>query len=159
MSIVTKQTIMVPMRDGIKLATDVYRPSEEGPWPVLFTRLMYDKNNAWFLNLNLDIVRALQAGYAVVVQDVRGRYASEGEFPPTFQQEANDGAGAIAWIAEQTWCSGNVGMFGGSHLGIPQGLAAEKQPGALQALAPLNPPPIPSNYFAATATVAAGRAC
>src|SRR6266849_2519746 len=158
MSTVTKQTIMVPMRDGIKLATDVYRPAEEGPWPVLFTRLMYDKNNAWFLNLNLDIARALQAGYAVVVQDVRGRYASEGEFPPPFQQEACDGADAIAWIAEQTWCSGNVGMFGGSHLGITQWLAAVEQPEALQALAPMITPALPADYFATGVPVAAGGA-
>lgn len=158
MSVVTKKTSMVPMLDGIKLATDVYRPAEEGQWPVLLTRLMYDKNNTWFLNLNLDIARALQAGYAVVVQDVRGRYASEGDFPTTFQQEARDGANTIAWIAGQSWCSGKVGMFGGSHLGITQWLAAVGQPEALQALAPMITPALPANYFGAGVPVASGGA-
>jgi uncharacterized protein len=158
MRMVTEKTIMVPMRDGIKLATDVHRPAEQGPWPVLLTRLMYDKNNAWFLNLNLDIARAVQAGYVVVVQDSRGRYASEGAFPPTFQQEVNDGVDTIAWIAEQSWCSGNVGMFGGSHLGITQWLAAGGQPEALQALAPMITPAIPANYFGAGTPGAAGGA-
>ncbi len=156
MSVVTKITIMVPMRDEIKLATDVYRPAEEGQWPILLTRLMYDKNNAWFLNLNLDITRALQAGYAVVVQDVRGRYASEGEFPPTFHQEASDGADTIAWIAEQSWCNGKVGMFGGSHLGMTQWLAAGEQPEALQALAPMISPAIAANYLGAGFPVQGG---
>lgn len=158
MNIVAEKNIMLPMHDGVKLATDVYHPAEEGQWPVLLTRLMYDKSNEWFLGLNLDIARALQADYAVVVQDVRGRYASEGEFPSTFQQEASDGADTIAWIAGQSWCGGNVGMFGGSHLGITQWLAAEEQPEALQALAPMITPAIPANYFAAGVPVASGGA-
>jgi putative CocE/NonD family hydrolase len=158
MSMVREKMIMVPMRDGIKLATDVYRPAEKGPWPVLLTRLMYDKNNAWFLNLNLDLARAVHADYAVVVQDVRGRYASEGEFPATFQQEVNDGADTITWIAGQSWCSGKVGMFGGSHLGITQWLAAGGQPEALQALAPMITPAIPANYFGAGVPRTAGGA-
>jgi uncharacterized protein len=158
MNTMTEKTIMVPMRDGIKLATDVYHPAEQGSWPVLLTRLMYDKNNAWFLNLNLDIARAVQAGYAVVVQDSRGRYASEGTFPPTFQQEVNDGVDTIAWIAGQSWCSGTVGMFGGSHLGITQWLAAGGQPEALQALAPMITPAIPANYFGAGTPTTAGGA-
>jgi uncharacterized protein len=156
MTMVTEKTIMVPMRDGIKLATDVYRPAEEGPWPVLLARLMYDKNNTWFLKLNLDVTRAVQAGYAVVVQDIRGRYASEGTFPPSFQQEACDGADTIAWIAGQSWCSGKAGMFGGSHLGMTQWLAAGERPAALQALAPMITPAIATHYLGAGFPVQGG---
>lgn len=156
MNIVAEKNIRLPMRDGVKLATDVYRPAEEGQWPVLLTRLMYDKSNEWFLGLNLDIARALQVDYAVVVQDVRGRYASEGEFPPTFQQEASDGADTIAWIAKQSWCSGKVGMFGASHLGMTQWLAAGEQPAALQAVTPMFTPAISANYLGAGFPVQGG---
>jgi putative CocE/NonD family hydrolase len=137
---VTEKNIFLPMRDGVRLATDVYRPAAEGRWPVLLARLMYDKSNEWFLGLNLDMVQALQAGYAIVVQDTRGRYASEGEFSLDFRQESTDGADTIAWIAQRPWSTGNVGMFGGSQLGLAQWLAAREQPAALLAMAPMIAP-------------------
>ena len=110
MNIVAEKNIMLPMHDGVKLATDVYRPAEKGPWPVLLTRLMYDKSNEWFLNLNLDIARTLQAGYAVVVQDVRGRYASEGESlqlssrKQVMEQTRLPGSRSKAGAAEKSGC-------------------------------------------------------
>jgi putative CocE/NonD family hydrolase len=82
-----------------------------------------------------DILRAVQAGYTVVTQDVRGRYASEGTFSPHVQETA-DGLDAFAWAAAQPWSNGVVGTFGGSYLGCTQWLPARKQPPALRAMAP-----------------------
>jgi putative CocE/NonD family hydrolase len=146
MSFVTEKNIFLPMRDGVRLATDVYRPAAEGRWPVLLARLMYDKSNEWFLGLNLDMAQALRAGYAIVVQDTRGRYASEGEFSLDFEQESTDGADTLAWIANQPWSTGNVGMFGGSQLGLVQWLAAREQPAALLAMAPMIAPSPASSW-------------
>jgi len=152
MSIVIEENIMVPMRDGVKLATDVYRPAQEGHWPVLVTRLPYNKDLRFpfeyppftkekriFLELNLDSARVLEAGYVIVAQDTRGRFASEGEFEP-FVQEAQDGADAIAWAASQPWSNGQVGMFGVSYQGLTQWQAAREQPAALRAIAPSQTP-------------------
>src|SRR5207248_6317625 len=118
MTIHIEQNAMVPMRDGVKLATDIYRPAEEGQWPVLLTRVPYNKDQRsqddqekrLFLELNWDLSRVVEAGYVVVAQDTRGRYASEGQFSP-FLYEEQDGADTIAWAARQPWSSGKVGMF------------------------------------------------
>ena len=149
MNIVIEENIMVPMRDGIKLATDVYRPAQEGQWPVLLTRVPYNKDLRFpvpqlqekrlFLELNLDSERVVQAGYVIIAQDTRGRYASEGEFTP-FLQEAEDGADTIAWAASQPWSTGKVGMFGVSYQGLTQWQAASEQPAALQAIASAQSP-------------------
>jgi len=149
MSIAIEENIMVPMRDGIKLATDVYRPAQEGQWPVLLTRVPYNKDLRFpvpqlqekriFLELNLDSERVVQAGYVIIAQDTRGRYASEGEFTP-FLQEAEDGADTIAWAAVQPWSTGKVGMFGVSYQGLTQWQAASEQPAALQAIASAQSP-------------------
>ena len=82
-----------------------------------------------------DILRAVQAGYTVVAQDVRGRYASEGTFNPHVQ-ETDDGLDAFAWAAAQPWSNGVLGTFGGSYLGATQWLPAREQPPALRAMAP-----------------------
>ena len=86
-------------------------------------------------SVTFDILRAVQAGYVVVVQDVRGRYASEGVFNPHIQETA-DGVDMLAWTAVQPWSNGKVGMFGGSYLGGTQLLPARENPPALQAIAP-----------------------
>ena len=135
MRLVIDKSIQVPMRDGINLATDVYRPDGPGPFPTLLTRLPYNKELPGLLNFCFDVQRAAQAGYAVVVQDTRGRYASEGEFNPFFD-EAADGADAVAWAAGQPWSTGQVGMTGGSYFGATQWLAASQAPPALKAIAP-----------------------
>mgnify|MGYP000385050830 CR=1 FL=1 len=88
MAILIEKNIMVPMRDGVKLATDLYRQDGETAVPVLVTRTPYNKNG--ILGGGFDIIRAVQAGFAVAVQDVRGRFASEGTFTAHFQ-EINDG--------------------------------------------------------------------
>ena len=111
-----------PMKDGTLISTDVYMPLEGGPFPTLITRSPYDKYNE-ILNAPVAIHKA-QEGYAVVVQDVRGRYESEGEFHP-FINEASDGHDAIEWVASQPWSNGKVGTFGGSYQGLTQWQAAQ----------------------------------
>ena len=133
---ILEKNIMVPMRDGVKLATDVYRPAEERPVPVLLARLPYNKDRP-FEVLAFPLDRLIQAGYAVVLQDMRGRYSSEGEFT-RIRDESRDGVDTIDWITRQPWAGGPVGMFGASYLGIPQWLAAKEQPAALRALAPMH---------------------
>ena len=123
------------MRDGIELATDVYRPEGPSRYPVVLMRLPYNKELPVLLFLSGDILRIAQAGFAVVVQDCRGTFQSDGEFSPYFQ-EAEDGADAIAWAAEQNWSDGNVGMMGASYYGATQWLAACENPPALKAIAP-----------------------
>jgi uncharacterized protein len=133
---ILEKNVMVPMRDGVRLATDIYRPADEKPVPVLLARLPYNKDRpAEVLAVPLD--RFVQAGYAVVIQDLRGRYSSEGEFT-RIRDEAHDGVDTIEWITDQPWSLGPVGMFGASYLGIPQWLAATERPPALQAIAPMH---------------------
>ncbi len=135
MQLLIDKHLQVPMRDGVLLATDVYRPAGPGPFPVVMMRLPYNKEQPVLLFLAGDILRVAQAGYAVVVQDCRGTWASGGEFSPYFQ-EAEDGADAIAWAAAQPWSTGEVGMMGASYYGATQWLAAIEAPPALKAIAP-----------------------
>jgi uncharacterized protein len=109
------------MRDGVQLATDVYRLDGGTPAPILLTRTPYDKEHT-LRGTAIDIIRAVQTGYVVVIQDVRGRCASEGTFN-AHAQESHDGADTIDWLAVQPWSSGMVGGFGASYLGCTQWLA------------------------------------
>ncbi len=133
-TILIDKNVMVSMRDGVRLATDVYRMDSASPAPVLVMRTPYGKERVLAGNSTFDILRAVQAGYVVVIQDVRGRYASEGAFNPMFQETA-DGVDAFAWAAAQPWSAGVVGAFGGSYMGCTQWLPARAQPPALRALA------------------------
>jgi hypothetical protein len=122
------------MRDGIRLATDVYLPRRGGRWPVLLSRLPYDKaGDECFMP---DIARWFTArGYAVVVQDVRGKLRSDGPLAP-FRAEIVDGYDTLDWITAQSWCGGPVGMFGDSYFGWTQWAAAASGHPALRAIAP-----------------------
>lgn len=135
MKLSIEKNLSVGMRDGVTLKTDLYRPVVDSPVPAVVLRLPYNKEQPVLLFLAGDILRVAQAGYAVVVQDCRGTYASEGRFSPYFQ-EAADGADTIAWAAAQPWCSGAVGMMGASYYGATQWLAAGECPPALKAIAP-----------------------
>ncbi len=135
MNICIEKNVPVTMRDGVKLFADVYRPDTMAGYPVLLTRLPYNKELQKLVNFSFDVLRAVQSGYVVVVQDTRGRFASEGAFRPFFD-EAEDGADTIAWAAAQPWSTGAVGMFGGSYLGVTQWTAASQAPPALGAIAP-----------------------
>ncbi|MFE9445321.1 CocE/NonD family hydrolase [Streptomyces sp. NPDC006602] len=126
--------VPVPMRDGVVLRADVYRPEGPGPWPVIVSRTPYDKTDNYELQF-LDPVLAARRGLIAVVQDVRGRFASEGEFVPLVN-EATDGADTIEWAAQLPGSSGAVGMWGISYLGNVQWQAAGLRPAALKAIAP-----------------------
>lgn len=105
-------TEMVPMRDQVRLATDIYLPSGAKKVPTVLVRTPYGKTmgiSCYF--------RFVQRGYAVVIQDVRGREDSEGEWLPMYY-EVEDGDDTLSWIARQPWSDGNVGMTGGLLSGI-----------------------------------------
>ena len=124
----------VPMRDGIVLRANVYRPAGEGRHPVLLTRLPYGKDLPLGVQV-LDPVQATRRGYAVVVQDTRGRFQSQGEFEP-FRSEDVDGYDTVEWAAAQPWSDGKVGMYGASYFGQTQWAAAKLRPPGLKAMAP-----------------------
>ena len=135
MRIVIDKHVPVTMADGTMLSADVYRPDVRAPLPTLVQRTPYDKDDAGAVLSAVDVVRTAEAGYAVVVQDTRGRYGSDGAFVP-FAHEAADGAETVEWAAAQPWSDGRVGMIGGSYVGATQWLAATRNPGPLQAIAP-----------------------
>lgn len=122
-TIQTQLGVMIAMRDGVRLASDVFVPQGVGPVPAIVVRTPYDRTATSLVNLRFDVLRAVARGYAVVTQDTRGRFASEGTFAP-FASEGPDGADTIAWVRAQPWCDGKVGMAGGSYLGVTQWAAA-----------------------------------
>jgi putative CocE/NonD family hydrolase len=119
------------MRDGVTLYADVYRPDGNGRFPAILTRLPYGMVSGY-----MNPLRFVRAGYAVVIQDIRGTGASEGEFYPRVA-EMNDGYDSVEWAAAQPWCDGNVGMYGMSHLGYTQWAAAVTSPPHLKAICPM----------------------
>ncbi|MEE4380971.1 MAG: CocE/NonD family hydrolase, partial [Pseudomonadales bacterium] len=136
-TLVARYHVMVPMRDGVRLATDVYLPGPEGPFPTLLVRDIYTNGSA---DVRQGYARwATANGYAFVFQSARGRYDSEGNWYPYFQ-EIPDGDDTLSWIAEQPWSNGKVGMFGTSYLASVQWLAALNRNPALVAIAPAMSP-------------------
>jgi putative CocE/NonD family hydrolase len=127
--------VRIPMRDGVGLIADVYRPSPEGRYPVLLQRTPYDRSSNTNAMLMLNPVRAATAGFAVVVQDTRGRFESEGDFEP-FLADIADGYDTVEWCAGQSWSNERVGMYGMSYVGATQWLAAIAHPPHLMAIAP-----------------------
>ena len=126
-----------PMRDGVELATEVYLPAGDGPFPVILQRTPYNRRApSPGSNCDAAIGRYFaERGYATLNQDSRGRYRSEGEFD-AMRQEARDGYDAVEWAAAQPWSDGKVGMVGGSYVGLTQWQAAVEQPPHLVAIAP-----------------------
>lgn len=114
-----KETVMIPMRDGIRLAADIWLPrGKEGPFPCVLVRTPYGRQDT-----APGYLRFVQRGYALVIQDVRGRNDSEGEWIPQ-NCETEDGSDTLDYLAACDWCSGNIGMIGGSYLGYVQWAAA-----------------------------------
>ena len=132
------------MRDGVILRADVLRPTHDGRFPVLVYRTPYGKEFA--LKDYTTFRHAVERGYAVVVQDVRGRYASAGDFRP-YENEGRDGYDTIEWAARQPWSSGDVGTFGLSYPGAVQWLAAVENPPHLKAMVPAMTFSTPQNFF------------
>jgi uncharacterized protein len=132
--IVVQGDVPAAMRDGTTLMSNVYRPASGGLYPVLLTRLPYGKDLSADTTY-FDPMKAARRGYVVVVQDVRGRYASEGEFTP-FVREFEDGYDSVEWAARLPGSNGSVGMFGLSYFGKTQWHAAVTRPPSLRSLAP-----------------------
>ncbi len=126
-----ERNVSAKMRDGVSLRADVYRPKADGKFPVLLQRTPYNKNNG--VNFG---TRAAARGFVVVFQDVRGRYASEGEWY-TFKHESEDGYDSVEWAAALPYSNGKVGMFGGSYVGATQMLAAIAHPPHLAGICPV----------------------
>ena len=139
-----ERDVGVPMRDGVLLRADVYRPTREGRFPVLVYRTPYGKHSA--ADGYRTHLKAVARGYAVVLQDVRGRYASDGRFDP-YRQEGADGYDTIEWAASQPWSTGVVGTYGLSYPGAVQWLAAMETPPHLAAMAPAMTFSSPRNFF------------
>ena len=127
--VAVESAVKVPMKDGVDLAADVYRPLGDGPFPVLLQRTPYSRRQPRTGTL------LASHGYVVVLQDVRGRYESKGDFYP-FRHEADDGYDTVEWAAALPYSNGKVGMFGGSYVGATQMLAAMAKPPHLVAIHP-----------------------
>ncbi|MBS4216659.1 CocE/NonD family hydrolase [Neobacillus rhizophilus] len=135
MQILVEKNVPCTLRDGTILYADVYRPNDGNQYPVLLTRLPYNKNERYYSHRYLDTHRLVENGYVVIIQDVRGRFSSEGDFYP-FKHEGNDGYDAVEWAAGLPYSDGNVGMFGLSYYGYTQLLAAAENPPHLKAIFP-----------------------
>ncbi|MBK9710415.1 MAG: CocE/NonD family hydrolase [Kouleothrix sp.] len=122
------------MRDGVVLRANIFRPAEGGPHPVALARIPYGKDFA-SVTPSADAVRLARAGYIVVIQDVRGRFRSEGAWEP-MRHEAEDGYDSVEWAAGLPGSSGAVGMFGLSYFGFTQWMAARAAPPHLKAIVP-----------------------
>lgn len=122
-----EQEYMVAMRDGVRLATSVFLPEGDGPWPAVVTRTPYGKDR-----YGATASRYTAAGYAYITQDSRGIHKSEGEYHP-FEDDMPDGYDTIEWIAAQPWCNGKVGITGASAMGIAGNMAAAANPPHLTA--------------------------
>src|SRR5258708_1164165 len=111
--VTVEHNVAAKMRDGVTLRADIYRPKADGKFPVLLERTPYDKSGGRDFSM-----RGAARGYVVVIQDTRGRYASEGDWY-TFKNESNDGFDSVEWAAALPYADGKVGMFGGSYVGSP----------------------------------------
>jgi len=130
-AITIQHGVEAKMRDGVILRADIYRPAAEGTFPVLLERTPYNKSNEVSFG-----AKAVARGYIVVVQDVRGRYTSDGDWYP-FKNEINDGYDSVEWAAALPGSNGKVGMFGGSYVGATQMLAAIAHPPHLAGICPV----------------------
>ncbi len=136
--IVHERHVPCTLRDGTVLRADVYRPADDGRYPVLLQRNPYSKSYLPGVILDMDPIQLAHAGYVVIVQDVRGRWASEGTFD-AYRHEPDDGEDAVAWAADLPYSDGTVGMWGVSYMGGAQWGAASRQPAALRAIVPTTP--------------------
>ena len=129
--LIVEKSVPIRMRDGTRLFCDIWRPDGTGKAPVLVTRTPYNRSRG----PNPEAAALAHAGYAVLSQDCRGRFESEGVWAPTVV-EAEDGYDTIEWAAAQPWSNGRVGMFGASYGGIVQWQAARLRPPHLVAILP-----------------------
>jgi len=135
--------VPVEMRDGVVLRADVWLPPGRGKFPTLVYRTPYDRKRS---EEDAVVKAALARGYAVVLQDVRGRYGSEGNYVP-YRREGEDGYDTIEWAAAQPWSNGAIGTWGLSYPGAVQWLAAVEAPPHLKAMVPAMTFSSPRNFF------------
>ncbi|MBM3278572.1 MAG: CocE/NonD family hydrolase [Candidatus Handelsmanbacteria bacterium] len=134
--LIHEKNVEIPMRDGTLLRANITRPKAEGVFPALVERTPYNKEGGAENQVGAPEFFA-KRGYAVVIQDVRGMFASDGVFYPFRDDGAGlnrDGHDTVEWMAAQPWCNGEVGMFGGSYSGATQYRAALSRPPHLRAL-------------------------
>lgn len=134
LNVTIERDVPAVMRDGTTLYADVYRPADGEPHPVILVRLPYDKAQAMLISYAHPVWYA-QHGYIVVMQDTRGRYASQGDFYP-FKYEMTDGYDSVEWAAALPGSNGKVGMYGFSYVGATQLLAAVMKPPHLTCIVP-----------------------
>jgi hypothetical protein len=126
------------MRDGTILRANIFRPAGVGPWPTLLTRTPYGKDiSGLFMLSGVDPVKAARRGFMVIVQDTRGRYASDGVFEPIVF-EGQDGYDTVEWAARVPGSNGQVGMYGASYHAYTQWAAAVQRPPSLRAISPMS---------------------
>jgi len=131
-----EHNVRVPMRDGTELSADIYRPDAEGQFPAILVRTPYSNNAVGAISqTHYQSIFYAERGYAVVQQDVRGRYDSDGVFY-TFRNEPNDGFDTDEWIGRQPWSNGRIGTMGQSYFGLTQLLQALKGSKYLTAMIP-----------------------
>ena len=141
-NVIVEKDVRVPMRDGAILRGDVYRPVDSleagAAVPGVVTRTPYDKelSGAGLVAVMPNALKMAERGYAVLVCDTRGRYASEGDFNP-FHQEGPDGYDTIEWLAAQPWCDGTTAIYGPSYVGATTMLAAREAPPSLRCAIPI----------------------
>ncbi len=139
-----EENVYVTMRDGIKIAVDIYRPEKAGRYPALMSTSAYLKSaQVWAPELNRSIEAGaiffyVPKGYVAVVYTARGCGLSQGQYNWYDTTEQQDGAEMVEWIARQPWCNGNVGMLGDSYFARIQWLIAGQQPPHLKCIAPFN---------------------
>src|SRR5512133_191658 len=130
--IAATKDVRIAMRDGVHLATDIYRPAAPGKFPILLERTPYGKG--YFASAAKSFV---PHGYVVVLQDVRGRYQSEGKWWP-IRDDQNDGFDTAKWLGEQPWSNGKIGTMGSSYDGATQHAMAIANAPYLAAMVPRN---------------------
>ena len=133
--VIHESSVAIPMRDGVLLYADVWRPDTDAALPVLVARTPYGRDMLQSGLLSAPPADVVRAGYVVVYQDSRGRFESEGDWAP-IGVEVDDGYDTVEWAAEQPWSNGRVGMFGASYMGYTQWLAAIARPPHLVAILP-----------------------
>lgn len=156
-TVVVEKNLEVPMRDGVVLAADVYRPAGGQPAPTLVTRTPYGKEFTHYISAGCFPLplKLAEDGYAVVVNDVRGRFGSAGEFTP-YVHDAADGFDTVEWSSQQSWSNGEIGIFGCSYLGLTNLLAAREAPRRCAAPSPWSHRPI---HFSRCRMAHACRGC
>ena len=117
-------------RDGVTLRADVYHPNDSNKYPSLVCRTPYNKMTPRYVETATDLA---SRGYCVVVQDFRGRYASDGNYEWMWRErsethDSEDGYDTIEWLNRQDWCNGRIGMWGASYFGATQWQAAAEKP-------------------------------